>query len=1569
MTRIPALRQLGMTILFILVMTSVAESGGAIRELQLPIIPSSGQDHCRAIAYERLKQILLKDLVADRSVQATVAAARISTQRFIVLAAGATRIEIVNETCRDGICHYKARINDGPGEISRIIAEISKNEQHTAALESASAKAHSLIRELEDLQIVITAAKGDLKTASRFHEAVQKLVSVDRLEEGIMFLTKGNPRRALESFSQSIQSDPRLSQAYIQRGTIYGMLGQCEQALTDFNISLELEPANAAIFMGRGAAHACVGNYDQAVSDYGRVIAMSSRNHEAYHQRALAFAATGNFQEAINHYDKVVEIKPSHAMAYLKRAVARDALGDSHKAMLDYTRAIELGLGLSTVYGKRGIAFSKQHDYERAVKDFDKALSLNPEDSEAHLLRSKAYAALGLKEIPLRDNKMVSDYSDSMNSKEMDHPEGAAEYREQSQRTLPTGNVSAVGFHEGKNAEKAIPESLRYDQEDLSGMKQGHSPEGYKREYLPSHSDMVRTEVSNNDGDLAGQKKDYLTVSGESPPVPEILLPQKLNLPEKKKAVSIQVLSSAQRESAIQCAQKFEKEGYPNVVVVQSGGWYALMIGRYSSAKEAGAALRTLRFMYRDAFLRSSPEIPVKLVYDGTRKEKQSGKGIETAQRAPSVLPLPGSESEPHLTEGYKKNIAQQRPISYGEDGSISGMIRTEDLQAFRSTVDDRNIQAVESVKPGDILKRQQKSFVQYAQSHTGTSYDVPERADEPFHDVAKPDPKPERTVGQGVEETGERKNIALADENQIPATEARSAVTFNGILQDPFGKPLPGATIEKVDDPSIRSVSGAGGRFSLTGLPGDSDYLLKVELAGYLPVFISSLQYPPSASRTLSFTLYPLSASLPAEKTKQPVVIEADSLLYERDTDTYYARGHVIISYTGNPGGVLTADEANLSRTTNQAEAIGNVIVKSGKDSIYGDRIVMDIDTKEGSVYKGRMFLSENHFYVKGDRIDKKGDATYHVENASATTCDGDAPDWRILGSALDVTIDGYGTIKNGRFLAKDLPLVYTPYFLFPAKTTRQSGLLLPYTSYSRDKLGLDTEIPFYWAISKNMDATFYQRYMSQRGFKEGMEFRYSLSPDHYGTFYADFLNDNKRLLETNGAISRDWQPGEKRWSVYLNHISNISPGFYLRSDIAKVSDNWYFKDFSDHNYYLSNYSTTQTEKFRKVSFLADESVNSLDSTVRMVKDWQSFNLTGLVRYTDDFTKQSNDTTLQKFPELTLTGVKQPVLGSRVYYEMSSIYGYYYRIQGQKGQLFDMKPTFSLPFNLGTALQITPLAGWQGSLWERDDSQIDTGNRHGNRQLFNMGGTATTEVQRIFNVGGESLDKNRHSIKPEVTYTYIPNVDQVDIPDYVPVVPGQNSVTYAVTNTLTGRIKDKAGNASYKEYVRLKMFQTFDIQEARRDVGPIDNARRPFSDVNLELDTSPISYLTLSARNKFSPNSGAWTQTNYDLSLSDPRGDKAIVGYRYTQNVLRETNLTLKGAINKNWELTYFLRRNEDIQQNMENTFGLTYRQQCWSVQLSYSDKISYDAAGVEQPDRTFAILFSFYGLGGVGY
>ncbi|MDP2268627.1 MAG: LPS assembly protein LptD, partial [Deltaproteobacteria bacterium] len=506
--------------------------------------------------------------------------------------------------------------------------------------------------------------------------------------------------------------------------------------------------------------------------------------------------------------------------------------------------------------------------------------------------------------------------------------------------------------------------------------------------------------------------------------------------------------------------------------------------------------------------------------------------------------------------------------------------------------------------------------------------------------------------------------------------------------------------------------------------------------------------------------------------------------------------------------GGTLQADFVLLAKGGNIASAEGRVKVRTASDLLEGDKVVFDLTTNTGVVSYGKMFIAQNHFYLTGDKIEKRGEATYRIEGACLTTCDGDRPDWRFTAREMDVTVDGYGKLSDGKFFVKDVPVLYLPYFIFPAKTTRQTGFLFPRLAYSRDKLGWDAELPFYVAISQSADATFYQRYMDKRGFKEGVEFRYFLNKDSYGTIYGDYLRDAAQITEQAGALSRDWQTPQNRWSFYLQNYTAFQPGLYLRADIAKVSDNWYFRDFASHNYYQDHYAQNPDARFRRVSFTADESLTFLESRVRLVKDWSLYNLTALASYTDNLTSDSNGATLQKYPEVTLNGVKQSFLGTPVNFALSASYSGNYRREGQGGNLVDLKPIFALPLDIGGSVSLTPEVEVRGSFWERNDDFATGDNKRGQSTAYRFGLDATTSFFRDFTRPGRNIEKIRHEIKPELIYTYLPDVDQADLPDFAHVMDEQHSVTAAVTNTLVAKLKDKHGATIYQEILRFKLAQ-----------------------------------------------------------------------------------------------------------------------------------------------------------------
>jgi LPS-assembly protein len=290
---------------------------------------------------------------------------------------------------------------------------------------------------------------------------------------------------------------------------------------------------------------------------------------------------------------------------------------------------------------------------------------------------------------------------------------------------------------------------------------------------------------------------------------------------------------------------------------------------------------------------------------------------------------------------------------------------------------------------------------------------------------------------------------------------------------------------------------------------------------------------------------------------------ITADKLSYDRDEGLYVAQGNVVIVRGGQ---VLKAKEARYNEKTGMVEATGDVVLEANGDVLKAEKAVFDLNSQTGKITKGRIFLHQNHYYISGEDMEKTGPNTYVVKSCNVTTCEGETPDWSITGSEVEVTLEGYGTVKNAVFRIRDLPAFYLPYTLFPAKSKRQSGALPPAAGYSSLN-GAQVEVPIYWAISDQMDATFYEQYMSERGLMQGFEYRYVAEEDSKGDFLFDVLQDKieeKNLSDPDQLnISPLPRTNETRYWLRSRTNQQLPLGVRAKLDTDYVSDADYLKEF----------------------------------------------------------------------------------------------------------------------------------------------------------------------------------------------------------------------------------------------------------------------------------------------------------------------------------------------------------------------------------------------------------------------
>ena len=702
---------------------------------------------------------------------------------------------------------------------------------------------------------------------------------------------------------------------------------------------------------------------------------------------------------------------------------------------------------------------------------------------------------------------------------------------------------------------------------------------------------------------------------------------------------------------------------------------------------------------------------------------------------------------------------------------------------------------------------------------------------------------------------------------------------------------------------------------------------------------------------------------------------IEALELAYDKDTDIYTAEGDVIIKRGDR---VLKCDFAKLDRKTMIAVARGNVVYTAGGDELRGEQLTIDLKLQNGELEKGRLFLKKNNYHVTGNRILKTGEATYHVQGGTITSCDGEDPAWKITAKEFDVTMEGYGQLYQADFRAKDFPILYTPYMVFPAKTKRQSGLLIPEPGFSQNN-GFILNLPYYWAIADHMDATFYQLGMSKRGYMQGGEFRYVATPTSKGTFMADYLFKDLGS-ETQYKEKNISEPYEQRYWFRGKANQGLPQGFTLKVDLDWASDKDYLKEFRgignglDRNrpYFLSEFGRD----------LDDETQLDRRNTAIFSRAFGNYNFIGGFQYFQELDK--TDDALNQLPYLRFDSLRYE-LGKNFYFQLYSSYNYYWRKNKDRGQVLDLNPSVSYPYKWRQFLSVDTSLGVDQAFYQVDNKQSSKVSDYASMTAPNFRLDLSTDIQRIFDISGEKLQKIKHNIRPQIIYNYIPDVSQENGPTFFTPFTKMNIVTYYLTNIVTGKNlmgKGKEGEDlySYLDFLFFRIYQSYDFNEANRDektpritiptegistVGTTGTtgivgttgSRRPFSDIIADLEIITGPNLRLRSFVGWSPYDSLMSTQTHTLSLSSSKGDSVRLEYQTTNgDQYRQLNSFIYWKINPAWTANFLNRWSIEQSKSYETTIGLAYNHQCWGFKALYTDT---------PDDKKLMFSFSLKGLG----
>ncbi len=689
------------------------------------------------------------------------------------------------------------------------------------------------------------------------------------------------------------------------------------------------------------------------------------------------------------------------------------------------------------------------------------------------------------------------------------------------------------------------------------------------------------------------------------------------------------------------------------------------------------------------------------------------------------------------------------------------------------------------------------------------------------------------------------------------------------------------------------------------------------------------TVESPQTLSDSESFVAEASSLPVPTVERDAPVALAADSLIYDSAEDSYEAMGDVVL----RQGAVELKSETLLwQAATQDAAAEGSVELEDAGSKLSGESMQYNMATRQGQIRDARLFVREGNFHLAGEQIEKDGAADYLVKDGSFTTCDGEIPDWKFSAEEVDVKVGGYAQAKNVWFHIRDVPVLYTPYMSFPVKTERESGLLTPYFGYSSRK-GVRASAAWYQVIDTHMDATVYLDYLSEIGLGKGLEYRYALPGQNTGKALYYHVTGTGEIEE------QDTQEDFPDLDYYRWEHRGLLPGDWrLLADIEYTDEKLFFEEFGE--------------------FAADYNRDKTVSTLTLRRNWQKLNLTGFARYIKDLEVNDADT-LQTLPELGL-GLSRHRLGDTAFYVgLESYVTSFWRDEGDDGERLYLRPSLSAAFKPGSWLEVTPEIAFYERLYKTDVTDTD-------KFIPEFSVALSTRLAKSFDANLLGADRIRHSIEPTLTYTYLPDEEQGDLPlfDLRDRIERRNDVTFALINRLTARSQAADGSSSYRELVYLRLSQRYNIDEARNDRS---GENRPFSDLRAELDFTPVRNFSLSAESIIPVYGDAGFRTlSVGSTLKDDTGNAAKISYRYTDVDFEQVATDyMEFQLDTSILQPLYIRFREryDFQENraLEDFVGFEYRSKCWSLILSYKTRY------LENADNDHEIGFTFV-LAGLG-
>ncbi|HSU54279.1 MAG TPA: hypothetical protein VLT36_09490 [Candidatus Dormibacteraeota bacterium] len=507
-----------------------------------------------------------------------------------------------------------------------------------------------------------------------------------------------------------------------------------------------------------------------------------------------------------------------------------------------------------------------------------------------------------------------------------------------------------------------------------------------------------------------------------------------------------------------------------------------------------------------------------------------------------------------------------------------------------------------------------------------------------------------------------------------------------------------------------------------------------------------------------------------------------------EADLDTGIAHGTNGVMFRIG-GVVVTANSMTVDGKQGELSAEGSVRIQREEQLWVGEQVRYNYNTHQMEAEQFRTGKTPTFVEGEGLAADVSG-RNYTGTNAVITTEDVAHPMMKVRAKSIKIIEGKRIEARHATLYVAGVPIFYFPYYSRELGPQSNDFNFVP--GY-RSSYGPFLLSSYRWFLNPELDGTLHLDLRERRGVGLGPDVNYHLGPWGDGTVRYYYIHDLDPNAQLTNSIPKD------RQRVWFSYLANPYTNFDVRSMVRYQKDIGIVHDF----------------------FEAEYRHNPQPSTfVEANKYWQNFSLDA---YVQPRVNNFYDT-VERLPDVRLTGWRQQIGTTPLYYESETSAGYYRRLfaetngpalqQPYEAARADTFHQLLLPLTFFGWLNLTPKVGGRFTYYSEASGPGATTDEV-NRGVFNTGAEMTFKASRVWpGIQNKTfeMDGMRHIFQPYMDYVFVPSPNYagtnsipqfdyeipslrllpIDFPDYnsIDSIDQQNTLRYGIRNKIQTKRK-----------------------------------------------------------------------------------------------------------------------------------------------------------------------------------